>query len=354
MIRFFLFTAVLFSLSLDKAPRVQYIETHVHLQATYVEDGQLKQDWLGTAAYTIKEMDKLGISKCLIMPPPQGTGNKNPYTHSELLPVVKKYPDRFTFLGGGGTLNVMIQRFVESPGAVPDKSLAEFRAMAQKIIDDGAVGFGEMTALHLSFNPSHPYVVAPPDHILFLELADIAAKSGLPIDLHMEAVQEDIPLPSWFKSPPNPSTLHANTKAFERLLDHNKQAKIVWQHVGWDNTGYLTIDLIDKLLQSHGNLYIGLKCLQEGQSKRETRPLSNGVLKKDWITLMQKYPDRFMLGSDFFYVMPGRGKKMPDSSKESRMIVDQLPDGLKEKLAYLNAMSVLQPEINCHYLLVIT
>ncbi len=30
----------------------------------------------------------------------------------------------------------------------------------------------------------------PPDHPLFLVLAEVAAKYGIPIDLHMEAVPE--------------------------------------------------------------------------------------------------------------------------------------------------------------------
>lgn len=319
--------------------QVQYIETHMHLQATYKEKGEIKTDWIGTADYAIQEMDKLGISKCLIMPPPQGTQNNNPYTYKVLLPAIKKYPTRFALVAGGGTLNLMIQQAIEQ-GEITEAMRTDFKKTAQQIIDDGAIAFGEMTALHLSFNPTHPYEVAPPNHPLFLELADIAAKSGLPIDLHMEAVITDILLPELFKSPPNPTTLNANIYAFEKLLDYNKEAKIVWQHVGWDNTGHLTIQLLDSLLSNHNNLFIGLKCLQEGQNKEENRPLENDKLKTEWIDLIKKYPDRFMLGSDYFFVIPNRGKKMPDSSKESRMIVDQLPDGLRQKVAYINAMTI--------------
>lgn len=323
----------------DNEVEVKYIETHVHLQATYMERGKLKHDWMGTAEYAMQEMDKLGISKCLIMPPPQGTINKNPYDYKVLLPVIQKYPDRFGLIAGGGTLNVMIQKAIEDD-TVTEELKQDFRNTAREIIEAGAVAFGEMTALHLSFNPSHPYVVAPPNHSLFLELADISAASGLPIDLHMEAVTKDISLPTWFKSPPNPKNLTENINAFEKLLDHNKKAKIVWQHVGWDNTGHLTIELLDSLLKKHDNLFIGLKCLQQGQSKSENRPLNSNTLKQDWIDLIKKYPNRFALGSDFFYSIPGKGKKMPDSSKESRLIVDQLPDEIKTKVAFENANKI--------------
>ncbi|MBN4052078.1 amidohydrolase family protein, partial [Cytophagaceae bacterium AH-315-L13] len=159
-------------------------------------------------------------------------------------------------------------------------------------------------------------------------------------DLHMEAVAKETSLSEWFKSPPNPKLLNENIKAFERLLGHNSKAKIVWQHVGWDNTGHLTTQLLDNLLSKHANLYIGLKCLQKGQNKTENRPLSNNTLKNEWIELIKKYPNRFMLGSDFFYGIPGKTRPMPDSSKESRMIVDQLPDEVKEKVAFKNAKTV--------------
>ncbi|PCH66446.1 MAG: hypothetical protein COC01_08010 [Bacteroidetes bacterium] len=317
----------------------KYIETHMHLQATYRDQGQMKRDWMAAAEHAINEMNTLGVSKCLLMPPPQGTTNKHVYDYKVLVPVIKKYPDRFSLVAGGGTLNLMIQQAIEA-GEVTEKMKEEFREMAQEIVEAGAVGFGEMTALHLSFNPVHPFVTAPPDHLLFLELADISAKTGLPIDLHMEAVVKETSLSEWFKSPPNPKLLDENIKAFERLLDHKLKAKIVWQHVGWDNTGHLTTQLLDVLLSKHSNLYIGLKCLQKGQSKSENRPLSNNKLKNEWIELIKKYPNRFMLGSDFFYGIPGKTRPMPDSSKESRMIVDQLPDEVKEKVAFKNAKTV--------------
>ena len=55
----------------------------------------------------------------------------------------------------------------------------------------GAAGFGEMAAEH--FSGGTPYQFAPPDHPLFLLLADIAARHDVPIDQHMNAVPRDGP-----------------------------------------------------------------------------------------------------------------------------------------------------------------
>ena len=72
----------------------------------------------------------------------------------------------------------------------------------------------------------------------------------------MEAVVKNTPLPENLRaiSKKNPSTLNANIPAFERLLKHNRKAKIVWQHVGWDNVGQMNISLLRKMLTAHPNL----------------------------------------------------------------------------------------------------
>ena len=70
----------------------------------------------------------------------------------------------------------------------------KFKERAEELLREGVVGFGEMTAEH--FDGSTPYQYAPADHPLYLMLADIAAEHDVPIDLHMEAVPQDMPLPA--------------------------------------------------------------------------------------------------------------------------------------------------------------
>ncbi|MBL4577640.1 MAG: hypothetical protein JKX74_04155, partial [Flavobacteriales bacterium] len=144
-------TWLLLSLRTDSND-VKYIETHMHLQATYRDHGHIKKDWMAAAEQAIREMDDLGVSKCLLMPPPQGITNKSLYDYKVLIPVVKKYPNRFSLVGGGGSLNLMIQQAMET-GRVTDKMKGQFREKAKEIAAAGAVGFGEMTAMHLSFSP---------------------------------------------------------------------------------------------------------------------------------------------------------------------------------------------------------
>ena len=210
-------------------------------------------------------------------------------------------------------MNPIIQSAVRA-GEVDDELRQRFKETAEAIVQAGAVGFGEMNALHLSFVENHPFEVAPPDYTLHLLLSDLAAQHDLPIDLHMEVVTQDMPIPERFDRAPNPAVLTENLVAFERLLAHNRNARIVWAHVGWDNTGHMTVALLRRLLEDHPNLFMQLKLEFSNpaaeargipQSIEAHRPLDqNGILRAEWADLINAFPTRFIIGSDVFYGLP--------------------------------------------------
>ncbi len=327
-----------FTEAADNPASLGYVETHVHLTAGARRG--VRVTYLEAAAAVLKSMDELGVRKVLVLPPPQGPLNTRSIVgYESLKEVAKKYPDRFAFLGGGGSLNYMIYESVKK-GTVSERTRRKFREEALAIAKAGAVGFGEMTALHFSLHSGHPFYEAPPDHPLFLLLSDLSAESGLPIDLHMEAVTKDaMPFPYDKRtraSKHNPSTLKENIKPLERLLSHNRKAKVVWVHMGWDNTGHMTVELLSRLLKAHPNLYMSLKGYSHKRSAN--RPLDqNDKLRSEWKNLIALFPDRFVFGCDGFYGLPGKDKTFPVSTGGSRLILSQLPLNIARKVAYKNA-----------------
>ena len=221
----------------------------------------------------------------------------------------------------------------------------KFRDFALRIIDDGAVAFGEMAALHFSFSKTHSFEQAPADHPLLLLLSDIAAEHGLPIDFHMEAVLEDQPLPPALleRSPNNPSMIKSTIPGFERLLNHNLSTNIVWQHIGWDNTGHMTTDLVRRLLKSHSNLFCALKFVRKNH---EPFQLGEALMDEDmkirpkWLELISEFPDRFMVGADEFVSAPGGWSAGPPSFVDTWAILNQLPEELRNKVGCENAARV--------------
>lgn len=281
------------------------------------------------AARALQMMDRMGVRAAILAPPPfppsrEGasgklgqSGHPDAYGLPELAKVVSEHPDRFAFTAGGESLNPLIQ---ETPAdKVTPAVMHRFGQAAEAIVRGGAAGFGELAAEHFGNQEGVPYESAPPDHPLFLALADFAARADIPLCLHMEAVPQDMPLPRpMLANPAAPPMLHANISALERLLDHNPKARIVWLHAGWDLTGERTVALMRRLLAQHPNLYMSVKMDDKGI--RRTAPLSDdGMLKPGWAALLRAFPDRFVIGSDQFFDDP------PGRITRARLIVDALP-----------------------------
>lgn len=243
---------------------IPWIDVHVHLLS---RTGP-QNDFAGAARAAVDAMDS-GQVKSVVMPMPQVSGGRPPFDWRDFAEALKQFPGRFAFLGGGGALNPII---MDNAGrtTIDDKTKEEFTRIAEEIIAAGASGFGEIAAHHLSAMSTHPYESVAANHPLLLLLADIAARHDAVIDLHFDVVLEETGPPPQFRSPLNPTTLKPNLAECERLLAHNRAAKIVWAHAGSDPLGNLTPALSRELLARHPNLYMSLR--MPGQLGPGSRP----------------------------------------------------------------------------------
>jgi len=300
-----------------------FVDTHVHLEPAAPAR---------SVEAALRAMPVENAAKIVFMPPPFTADDPARYDAEVFVPALKAHTDKLAMLGGGGSLNAMIQQAARSGDAGPEIQ-RKFKERAEELLRLGVVGFGELAAEH--FQGATPYQSVPPDHPLFLLLADIAAAHGVPIVLHMEAVPREISLPASFKSPPNPPQLRANIEAFERLLAHNRRAKIIWAHAGWDNTGFRTPELCRRLLAAHPNLHMDVKIdpLKPGLNSPLTTGAS-GAIKPEWLKLFQDFPDRFIVGSDQHYPEPSAGTQRWQAIA---LLLNQLPDGVRQKIAGENA-----------------
>lgn len=315
----------------------RYIDAHMHVHAHSRSGGAVSWDMESAANAALAAMDRFGVAASLIMPPPFSPGHDAAYDFEILTEAVRKHPDRFAFLGGGGLLNPLIHA-AQEPSQVTADLRRQFAGNARAILGAGARGFGEMTALHLSMNERHPFLEARPDHPLFLLLADIAARAGVPIDLHMEAVPENMDTPRRFlrRSPNNPARLGENIHSFERLLAHNRAAPIIWTHAGWNNTGHRTPALMGRLLDAHPNLFMSIKIRDRGG--RGGSPLTaDGGIRPAWLRLLADYPNRFLMAADQHYYVPGRGRQR-QAERPAKRFFGLLPPALQRRIGHDNAV----------------
>lgn len=315
------------------AQHLPLIDTHAHFQTVPYKELEASHK---TALAT---MDRVGVARSLLMPPPFATIVPQWfYDIEDIVFTTKANPDRFAVLGGS-TLNVMIHS--TAADAVNDSVRASFRKRAEQIVAQGAVGFGEMSVLHVSIpsmGPRHPYENVPADHPLLLLLADLAAENDVPIDLHCDLVPEDMPLPDVLKANPlNPPVLQGNLPAFEKLLAHNRKAKIVWVHVGLEPLLTRGPEVVRRMLTAHPNLYMSFR-LNRGAPMPAAALEVDGRLKRAWAALVGEFPDRFMLGSDSFYARNGIARGSSEDALENlRRLIDQLPPEVGVQVASSNA-----------------
>lgn len=326
-----------------------YVDVHMHLDPSMASPrtgrrGSEVRDFTFSAEHLLLMMNEWGIEKAMVMPPPQVGGQRGAYTYRDLLEVLAAHKGRLFLGAGGGILNPLIQN--TPADGVTDELRQIFAREARDMVQSGARVFGEMTAMHLCMNPKHFYEAAPADHPLFLLLADLAAQYDVPIDLHIEALAENLPAPPWLLSAcdQNPAVIPATLPALERLLSHNRGARIVWQHIGWDNTGEMTPELLRRLLTAHPNLYLAIKAVLDNRPNRIHN--DDFEIVPEWLALFEEFTDRVVVGADEFARSPKvrGGYKKPPFFAVTWRAVGSLPPELREKIGRDNAVRIYRLE----------
>jgi 2-methylcitrate dehydratase PrpD len=279
------------------AANAPFIDAHVHID---------KKAARRSIEDAVRAMPVENAAMYLFLPSPFPVQSEKSFDIELIQQAARDFPGKVAIMGGGGTLNPMIQEAVNA-GSVSSTLEKRFRDRAHEIVRLGAVGFGELAAEHRPSESTPSFQSVAPDHPLFLILSDIAGENGMSITLHLEAVPETMAVPeSWHvEGLVAPMELRANIGGLERLAAHDPRARIVWAHGGWDNTGYRTPVLCRRLLAAHANLYMELKI--DPKRPGLNSPLTggaSGTLKPEWLQLFLDFPDRFVMGSDQHYPMP--------------------------------------------------
>jgi len=117
---------------------------------------------------------------------------------------------------------------------------------------------------------------------------------------------------------------HADDEAVEILMRHNSRAKIIWAHTGFS----LATSRVAAMLATYPNLWGEL-------SYRSGITGAGGELTPEWRGLFEKYPDRFLLGSDTW--INERWASYGDIMAGYRGWLKQLPQGVAKQIAHGNA-----------------
>jgi hypothetical protein len=120
---------------------------------------------------------------------------------------------------------------------------------------------------------------------------------------------------------------HADEDAVEILMRHNPRAQIIWAHTGFG----LSTDRVAALLTKYPKLWGEL-------SYRSGIVDGGGKLTAEWRSLFERFPDRFLLGSDTW--ISERWASYGDIVAGYRAWLDQLPPKIATQIANGNAKAL--------------
>ena len=126
--------------------------------------------------------------------------------------------------------------------------------------------------------------------------------------------------------------LHAHTgdDGVEVLMRHNPRAQIIWAHTGFS----LSADRVAAMLTKYPKLWGEL-------SYRSGIVDGSGKLTAEWRSLFERFPDRFLLGSDTW--VPERWASYSETMEGYRKWLDQLPPKIAAQIANGNAKALFAP-----------
>lgn len=300
-----------------------WIDTHVHLRI-----GQGVANIAPALANAARLTANARLATFIVMPQPATEPGSRAYDYDDFVGQLAGLGGRVAFLGGN-RLNQMIA--ATSDGKVSAAQTAEFAREAERVLAARAAGFGEISITHISRFAGHPFQNVPGDHPLLLLLADIAGRAGKPIDIHMDVYDHDAAPPPPMRAG-NPAILPRNTDGLERLLAHNRAARIMLAHFGSDITGQWSTELTRRLLRAHPNLYMSIKVYPPAGNAA----LRDGTVPPAWIELIGEFPDRFVIGTDSFFAPPAAPATAYEPAPVYRFLMG-LPPDLRTKVASANA-----------------
>ena len=120
---------------------------------------------------------------------------------------------------------------------------------------------------------------------------------------------------------------HSDAQAVKNLFSQDPNARILWAHSGFESP-----QVIEKMLALYPNLTTDLAFRYEHAANSKVDPV--------WLALFNKYPDRFMIGTDTY--APERWYYVIDHADWSREWLNTLPKELKQNIAYKNAQALIQ------------
>jgi hypothetical protein len=234
---------------------------------------------------------------------------------SDVLSLKRRFPDRFV---------IGIPKHFDLRDDLTDR----FVGAAIEGIDKGSYKFvGEILLAHA--DKSHGEQTATGERYISADGKNVARLLAAMEDRHVP-VMTHWEVYDWQRDWPK----------FDALYAHFPGVTFIWPHAG-----FASAEQVKTVLSAHPNVMITLSKKENDQrslSSGEKEELlgdaivdSCGILRPEWLEVLEKYHDRFMFATDAH--KDSRWRKYAQIVRQWRLILGQLPDPLAQELARGNA-----------------
>ncbi len=163
----------------------------------------------------------------------------------------------------------------------------------------------------------------------FLGIYDLAAKEKLPVLIHHNITAQNTEKILYLQE-------------LKNALAYNRDCKIIWAHVGISRRVEVQglIQIADNLLKTNPNLWIDISWVVYDYYFLDKFPDNyfDGNTLDDWVKLIERYPDRFLLGTD----KVGHWKTYPAEVVKYYKLLDKLRPETAAKLCRENVLSLVK------------
>ena len=181
-------------------------------------------------------------------------------------------------------------------------------------------GIGEIMSRHDDLT-AYTYGEPPrADHPALMKIYDLAEEKNVPVLIHHNIA------PSYAKEP-----LYLDEML--RGLKYNRKAKIIWAHVGISRRIELDNlrEIADRALKENKNLFFDISWLVfEDYIAKSEKTLDQ------WASLIKKYPERFMIGTD----VVGHWTQYKANVEKYYALLDRLPSSVAQDICYGNILKL--------------
>ncbi|OPY75320.1 MAG: Amidohydrolase [Syntrophorhabdus sp. PtaU1.Bin058] len=202
-----------------------------------------------------------------------------------------------------------------------DRNAAEYIETVLRLYPGFWRGIGELMSRHDDLT-AFAYGEPPrADHPALMEVYRIAAKHGLPVLIHHNISS------AWKREP---IYLHE----MERALAANPGTIFIWAHAGISRrveVPSLRKELV-RILETYPNLNIDLSWVVYDTIVKDTESFTG------WIALIERFPDRFLLGSDTV----GHWTNYPNELTKYNVLLNKLTPETAKKFACDNIRRLLR------------